>query len=135
MKLSLRALGMFSLCGAAVWLAANPQAFAANIDGTDKTGGCRVYGTLNVHADTTTWNLTVVDAKQDGNAAYAKVVVDRNNLPDAEFRSANAAPAGSSVNFPGNTKQSGTRGAKVLACIDKNNQPDTCTQIAYVAEN
>jgi hypothetical protein len=92
-------------------------------------GGSCVNGSISVHKDKINWNFTVKDNKKDGNCAYAKVIVDRNNLPDKESRSPNVCGEGKTGSFNGDLQYSGTRAARVEACVDLNNRPDSCTLI------
>lgn len=94
-----------------------------------------VKGTITVSRDVTSWNLTIKDNRSDGTGVYAKVGIDRNNLPDPEFRSQNVGPAGAERSFSGGPVQySGTRGAYITLCRDRNNQPDECHRAHYEPE-
>jgi hypothetical protein len=111
--------------------------WAAHASAVDRCGGdvgsCAV-GSISVYKDVTYWNLTIIDSASDANCAYAKVTIDRNNLPDPVFRSPNACPKGDTRVFRGDVQYSGTRGARVEVCIDRNSLPDRCTNIHYEYE-
>lgn len=98
-----------------------------------KTASC-AKGSMSVSHDVTEWTLTITDYKADGNCAYAKVIVDRNNKDDEEFRSLNVCGNDRSWSFNGDVQYSGTRGARLELCVDRNNRPDVCSKAHYAYE-
>lgn len=105
----------------------------ARVDACGESGSC-IVGDITVSRDVTTWNLEVRDFTGDGNCAYALIRIDRNNLPDHEDRSPNVCGEGKKMPWNGRLQYSGTRGARVIACMDRNNLPDQCSVIHYQRE-
>jgi hypothetical protein len=108
--------------------------YASGVDRCGGNVGSCAEGGVSVYKDVTDWSLTVLDYMKDGNCAYAKMIIDRNNRSDTEIRSPNACGQGNTTSFNGNVQYSGTRGARLEVCIDKNNLPDQCTKIHYEYE-
>lgn len=109
-------------------------ASAGSVDRCGGEVGSCADGFIGVYKDKTYWDLTIEDNQADANCAYAKVIVDRNNRSDQEFRSPNACRKGNKEIFRGNTQYSGTRGARIEVCVDRNNSLDKCTKIHYEYE-
>ena len=94
-----------------------------------------VGGNISVSNNVTSWSLTIKDNKRDGNCAYAKIIIDRSLLPDVEDQSPRACGYGKTVAYNGNSYAlSRTVGARVYACVDRNLQPDSCSEAFYESE-
>jgi hypothetical protein len=95
----------------------------------------RVAGTIDVINDKTTWSL-VVEKTGSGNCVYARIVVDRNNWPDDDFKSNRLCRVGDrQVPWAGESDRLRfTRGAKVQICRDIRFRPDDCQQVWYEPE-
>lgn len=95
-----------------------------------------VRGNISVSNNVTSWSLTVKDNKRDGNCAYAKIIIDRSLIPDVELTtSPRACGYGKTVAYNGNSVgYLRTVGARVYACVDRNLQPDSCTEAFYESE-
>lgn len=105
----------------------------AKVDACGEGGSC-VVGDITVSRDVTSWNLDVRDFTRDGNCAYVRIKVDRKLLPDEEVRSPNSCVEGRGRPWTGSVQYSGTRGARVIACEDRNNKTDVCSVIHYQPE-
>lgn len=125
-----------ALAGLAGLICALLSSAAFAVSGCDlgsSAGGC-VDGWFSVYKDATAWELTIKDVAADGKCAYAKVIIDRNNKDDKETRSPNVCGKDKTRAFRGHMQYSGTRGARLEVCIDRNNQPDSCKRIYYEYE-
>lgn len=110
-------------------------ASAVLLSGDDKTGAGHVSGYLTVHDDETKWSLKVTDLEGEGESAYAKIVIERDNHSDTEIRSSKTDGEGDVVNFTGERNLSRTSAAKVYACVDRDLKSDVCTLIETVDEH
>jgi hypothetical protein len=129
-----RAIGIVAICSVeSMFLTAPANAGSVDRCGNSGVASC-ARGSVTVHKDVTSWDLTVKDSGDDKNCAYAKMIIDRNNREDVISRSPNACGKDKEVKFTGNTQNSGTRGARVEVCIDRNNRSDKCTKIHYEYE-
>jgi hypothetical protein len=98
---------------------------------TDPSYGC-VRGAITAHGDVTKWDLTVKDNRPGPRGVYAKVVINRANLPDQSVRSQAVGPRGGELRFQGGPVHSpGTRGARVEVCRARANLPDGCKMVHY----
>lgn len=97
----------------------------------DPSYGC-VRGNITVRGDVTTWNLRVKDDRPGPRGVYAKVVINRANLPDQSVRSQTVGPRGGEIDFHGGpVRYHGTRGARVEVCRARANLPDVCKMAHY----
>lgn len=97
-----------------------------------------VGGNISVRNDVSTWSLTIKDNKRDGNCAYARIEIDRSRIGDIAKESPRACGQGKSVSYTYTANKSDETfrvvGARVLACVDRNLQPDSCSEAFYEAE-
>jgi hypothetical protein len=99
----------------------------------EKDFGGHVRGTLRVHRDKTTWDLTITDISSDNYPAYAAIEIDISARPDRTVRSGNTS-GGKSVRWTGETHHAGTRGARLKIYRDEPNQRDQGGEVLYVDE-
>lgn len=98
---------------------------------TDPSYGC-VRGTITVRGDVTTWNLTVKDNRPGPRGVYAKVVINRTNLPDQSVRSQTVGPRGGEIAFRGGpVRYRGTRGVRVEICRARSNLHNICKTVHH----
>lgn len=111
-------------------------ASATNYPQTCRLGNAScIGGNISVKDNVTNWSFTIRDNKADGNCAYAKIIIDRDRLPDVESDSPRACGNGSTKSWAGKSAAFyRTVGARVFACIDRNLQPDSCDEAFYEAE-